>query len=76
MRKYMLAGLALCMASGIIAQRPQGGGAGTGAPQGGGATSSSAAPQDARTASYNIPFNPESTVTSEHEVTIKGTKVP
>jgi carboxypeptidase C (cathepsin A) len=75
MRKYMLAGMALCMATGILAQRPQGGGAGTGAPPSG-TGSSSAAPQDARTAAYNIPFNPESTVTSEHEVTIKGTRVP
>ncbi len=50
---------------------------------GGGITvtnSVSTAPQsgasDAKNATYNIPFNPESTITSEHEVTIKGNKVP
>lgn len=31
---------------------------------------------DAKNAIYNIPFNPESVVSTDHEVTIKGTKVP
>jgi carboxypeptidase C (cathepsin A) len=68
MRKFILAVMAICMVAGTMAQRPQGtaGNPGTG---------SSTAP-DAKTAANNIPFNPDATVTSEHEVTIKGTKVP
>ena len=74
MRKHILTCMAMAMSAGLIAQRPQGAGNTTGtAPAG---TFSGTAAQDARTAGYNIPFNPESTVTSEHEVTIKGSKVP
>ena len=79
MKKTFLACLAICIVTGTMAQRP-GGGAGTG---GGGGNAGGAAPAstaggttDPRMAVYNIPFNPDQTVTSEHEVTIKGTKVP
>ncbi len=77
MRKICLSSLALCMTAGIMAQAQ--GQRGGGAPQGTGvvsATTISASTQDAKNATYNIPFNPDKTVTSEHEVTIKGTKVP
>lgn len=77
--------MALCVAAGSIAQGGgQGRGTGAGGErQGGGfgggtnAGISTASPtQDARTAAFNIPFNPDQTVTSEHEVTIKGSRVP
>jgi hypothetical protein len=80
MRKIFLSCMAICVATGIMAQgQGQGQRGGGGAPTGGntGATTgASSATTDARLAAYNIPFNPDQTVTSEHEVTIKGTKVP
>jgi carboxypeptidase C (cathepsin A) len=80
MRKIFLSCMAICVATGIMAQgQGQGQRGGGGAPTGGntGATTgASSASTDARLAAYNIPFNPDQTVTSEHEVTIKGAKVP
>ncbi len=80
MRKIFLSCLAICAATSIIAQGGQGqrggGGAPTGGNAGGASTTTSSGNTDARLATYNIPFNPDQTVTSEHEVTIKGTKVP
>lgn len=81
MRKIFLSCMALCAVAGSMAQGGgQGRGAGGGERPGAGANAggiSTASPtQDARTASFNIPFNPDQTVTSEHEVTIKGTRVP
>lgn len=68
MKKYLLslAGMSFCLA--LLAQRPP-------------ANTTPAAPTtnttpDPKNAVYNIPFNPDNTVTTEHEVTIKGTKVP
>jgi carboxypeptidase C (cathepsin A) len=83
MRKIFLSGMAICIAAGTMAQGGGGGNrGGGGGGQFGGAPAAtsgiaSATPtQDARTAAFNIPFNPDQTVVSEHEVTIKGTKVP
>jgi carboxypeptidase C (cathepsin A) len=82
MRKIFLSGMAMCIAAGTLAQgggnRGGGGGGGQfgGAPAATSGISTATPTQDARTAAFNIPFNPDQTVVSEHEVTIKGTKVP
>ena len=74
MRKILVTSLTLCITAGIMAQAQ--GQRGGGAPTAGTGTTASSATQDPKTVVYNIPFNPDQTVTSEHEVTIKGTKVP
>jgi len=76
MRKILLSALVLPLTASLLAQG-QGPRTNGGAPTLG-AISTTAAPtvQDAKTTNYNIPFNPDQTVSSEHEVTIKGTKVP
>lgn len=74
MRKLILAWAAFCIAAGgAVAQRNGGGNGGNNA---GGATPASSGSADPRMAQYNIPFNPDFTVTGEHEATIKGNKVP
>jgi carboxypeptidase C (cathepsin A) len=76
MKKTFLACMAICIATGVMAQRPGGGGATGGNTGGAAAPSTAGGSSDSRMAQYNIPFNPDQTVTSEHEVTIKGTKIP
>ena len=78
MRKIFLSAMAICMAAGSIVAQGQGQ-RGGGAPATGGTTAAPAAMSpatDAKLAVYNIPFNPDQTITSEHEITIKGNKVP
>ncbi len=67
MKKIILVCLGFGMMTVGMAQKPN-----TGAQTGKGG----AAATDAKNAVYNIPFNPEEVVTSDHEVTIKGNKVP
>jgi carboxypeptidase C (cathepsin A) len=76
MKKMIFSALAMSLATGMMAQG-QGSRSNGGAPNSGtAAPAAPAAAQDAKTAAYNIPFNPDQTVSSEHEVSIKGTKVP
>jgi carboxypeptidase C (cathepsin A) len=76
MKKTFLACMAICIATGVMAQRPGGGGTTGGNTGGAAAPSTAGGTTDPRMAQYNIPFNPDQTVTSEHEVTIKGAKIP
>jgi carboxypeptidase C (cathepsin A) len=84
MRKTVLSLFALCITIGLFAQRPQGAGNFPGGNTGGaaasqrpqGSTTTSTTSTGPSTAIWNIPFNPDATVTSEHEVTIKGTRIP
>jgi carboxypeptidase C (cathepsin A) len=84
MRKTVLSLFALCITIGLSAQRPQGAGNFPGGNTGGtatgqrpqGSTTTSTASASPSTTIWNIPFNPDATVTSEHEVTIKGNKIP
>jgi carboxypeptidase C (cathepsin A) len=76
MRKHILTCLAITITAGLLAQRPGGGQAGGFGNGNGGGNATSAGATDARMAQYNIPFNPDQTVTADHEVTIRGTKVP
>ena len=71
MKKILLGCIALSIATGIMAQRPTG--PTTGATN---TAASSSAAADPKMASFNIPFNPDATVSSEHEATIKGVRVP
>jgi len=80
MKKIYLTCMAIAIAAGLTAQPAQGQRSNA---AGGGiavtnsvSTASPSGTSDAKNAAYNIPFNPESTITSEHEVTIKGNKVP
>ena len=80
MKKFYLTCMAIAIAAGLTAQPAQGQRSNA---AGGGitvtnsvSTASPAGTSEAKNAVYNIPFNPESTITSEHEVTIKGNKVP
>ncbi|MBR2648607.1 MAG: carboxypeptidase [Sediminibacterium sp.] len=75
MKKPVFTILSIAIATAIFAQRPQGapisaGSATTATP------AATPAPQDAKAAGYNIPFNPDASSTIEREVTIKGNKVP
>lgn len=71
MKKILLGCIALSIATGIMAQRPVG--PTTGATN---ITASTSAAADPKAASFNIPFNPDATVSSEHEATIKGVRIP
>jgi carboxypeptidase C (cathepsin A) len=73
MKKVLFSFLLFYITTGTIAQRSNGGG---GVGNTGNTGTTSPATMDPKLAQYNIPFNPESTVTSDHEVTIKGNKVP
>jgi carboxypeptidase C (cathepsin A) len=74
MKKFMLGLATICMVTGLTAQRPTGGNQGGAAGNVSAATSTGS--NDPKMAQFNIPFNPDATVTSEHEATIKGARVP
>jgi carboxypeptidase C (cathepsin A) len=72
MKKIILSFAAVCLVAGTMAQR-QGGGA---QPNNGGGNGTAAGSTDPKFAMYNIPFKPDEVITSDHEVTIKGNRVP
>ncbi len=76
MRKTILFCLAVSITVGLLAQPPQRNNSGNATPNSPGSVSAPSSATDAKNAVYNIPFNPDATVVSEHEVTIKGNKIP
>lgn len=73
MKKIILVVASVCMVAGTMAQRQGSGSQSNGGGNNGTAASGST---DPKFAMYNIPFKPDEVITSDHEVTIKGNKVP
>lgn len=70
MKKFLFSFVLLVSLSAIAQQRPPA------APAAPTSTPSPAAAADVKPNPANIPFNPDQSITADHEVTIKGAKVP